>query len=796
MELGGGILILAALGLAVGAVAFSFVLKTRLEKQQAETERLRFRASAAEAALQDAPACCVTIGITTMDIHGLGRAERFLPGLTINDLTAGGLPDFIADYFSEEDAGAIRAALTGLLERGLSFDVIGALRRDLADAPDTLRLSGKRISDQSGKAICDVVCIEDLGNAADVISHDGLNLLPIAIWSRQNDGQVTWSNAEAQKLFGDSAVDLSTQTLERLGKRAVKRKVLQSTSYSAVQDGRRLILDVIETPLKDGSGTLGVAFDITAFAETQLAFDRQIEAHERVLESLTVGIAIFDRDKSLHFYNPALLDILRVDERALQDRPRLPQFLERLRDARALPEVVDWQDFRKRWEGFFVSVLEPAVSLEHLPDGRTLKQTISPHPQGGIIIALEDVTDSLALEASFNTLVDVQRAILDNLDEGAALFGEDHRLKFFNPAWARLWHFTPEELKGEPHLGELTLRRGYMMAETEEHKQKQVEVANRTITERKPARNRLSRLDGTTVTTKWLPLPDGNMLLTQLDITDTARIEMALTQRAEALEAADRLKSAFIANISYDLRTPLNAIVGFSEVLERQMFGPLNQRQSEYASAIRESSETLSNLINTMLDLASLEAGYLELDFAEVSIADVLSAAVDLISERARARNTTIRMLENLPQITLVADGQRLKQAVFNVLDNAINLVEKGAPIRVTAEVTASSFGGDVQRQAVAIKISYVPMAFRRAMAEGNPVIHNSSDATDRNDSLETPASLVDPASAQRPGAKMSLALVQDLISLHGGVLSFVQTKTGQSTVTLTIPLDLSAKQP
>ena len=97
------------------------------------------------------------------------------------------------------------------------------------------------------------------------------------------------------------------------------------------------------------------------------------------------------------------------------------------------------------------------------------------------------------------------------------------------------------------------------------------------------------------------------------------------------------MKSAFIANISYDLRTPLTAIVGFADILEAQYFGPLNERQLQYASDIRSSSERLSSLINNMLDLASLEAGYLELSFSETSVEKIVTDAVDLIGERARS---------------------------------------------------------------------------------------------------------------------------------------------------------------
>src|SRR3546814_5595806 len=98
------------------------------------------------------------------------------------------------------------------------------------------------------------------------------------------------------------------------------------------------------------------------------------------------------------------------------------------------------------------------------------------------------------------------------------------------------------------------------------------------------------------------------MLLNFRDVTDTLAVQRALQERTEALEMADRLKSEFLANVSYELRTPLNAIIGFSEILEQEYAGPMNDRQKEYARAILQSSNRLVRLVNDILDLASIEA--------------------------------------------------------------------------------------------------------------------------------------------------------------------------------------------
>jgi signal transduction histidine kinase len=161
-----------------------------------------------------------------------------------------------------------------------------------------------------------------------------------------------------------------------------------------------------------------------------------------------------------------------------------------------------------------------------------------------------------------------------------------------------------------------------------------------------------------------------------VDVTDTLRVERALIERNEALETADRLKSEFIANISYELRTPLNAIIGFAEVLENQFFGELNERQMEYSHAIVQSSQQLIALINDILDLATIEAGYLQLDLQPTNVHTLLDSIFTLGRERAHSRNIDLRLACDEKAGELLADGRRLRQAMFNLLSNALKFTK------------------------------------------------------------------------------------------------------------------------
>ena len=142
-------------------------------------------------------------------------------------------------------------------------------------------------------------------------------------------------------------------------------------------------------------------------------------------------------------------------------------------------------------------------------------------------------------------------------------------------------------------------------------------------TERSPSFNRLDRTDDTVLEWASVPLPDGATLMTYLDVTDSNNVELALRERNEALQEADRLKSEFISNVSYELRTPLNTIIGFSELLSAGFFGSLETRQAEYVQGIFDSSQHLLQLVNDILDLATIEAGHMRLDVGSFNIDDI-----------------------------------------------------------------------------------------------------------------------------------------------------------------------------
>ncbi len=301
-------------------------------------------------------------------------------------------------------------------------------------------------------------------------------------------------------------------------------------------------------------------------------------------------------------------------------------------------------------------------------------------------------------------------------------------------------------MAGEPHIAEITELSRKLIDDGEDWENyKSHHIAR--ISERARSTMRLQRRDGKVLDCTYVPLPDGATLITYLDITDSFQVERALRDRAEALEATDRLKSEFIANISYELRTPLNTVIGFTEILANQYFGQLNERQQEYVSGILQSSQQLLTLINNILDLATIEAGLMVLEIESINVHATLLNMLNLIQERVHTKQLQVEFECSRDIGRFEADERRLKQIVFNLLNNAI----KYTPANGTMALGARREGDDiyiwVSDSGVGIAHEELGQVFERFWQADSPL-------------------------ARQGGTYLGLSLVKNFVELHGGAVT------------------------
>jgi len=672
---------------------------------------------------------------------------------------------------AEADDGPVRSASYARFLAGLAPDgaarveaVRSALRRrDRSRVSTTLStLDGRAFAIEGRRTKTGESVLWLIDNSAAAVAKEACNeaaslremidAIPLPVWRRARDlGVVDCNRAYARAL--DTTRERALAEGRELAPGAVRPQsdgpgdAVDCTAARGgkpahiVIDGSRRLLEFVETPCEAG-GTVGFALDRTDVESAEAELRRHINAHAAVLEGIGAAVAIYGPDKRLQFFNAAFASLWGIEAEWLAAKPSLEGILERLREHRRLPEVADFRAFKDECARLFTSLIEPRQELMHLPDDRTLLLSVTPHPFGGLTFVYEDVTDRLALERSCNTLTQVRRATLDHLFEGIAVYGSDGRLKLHNPAYLAIWGLSEQDVAGEPHIGEIVEKTRPLL----DHGGEWAEIKRgmiAKITAQTPASGPLYRQDGSMLQVATVPLPDGNVLMTYLDVTDTARVERALRERNEALETAGRLKSEFIANVSYELRTPLNAVIGFAEILANRYFGDLNPRQLDYSRSIVASSHQLMKLINDILDLATIEAGYLALDTKRVEILGMLRSVVKLTRERARSRELTLD-LRCPPDIGAIeADETRLKQALFNLISNAIKFTPPGGAISVAAE---------------------------RGEGELRLIVADTGVGIAQSDQLRVFEKFE--RGTRQSGAGLGLSLVKNLIELHGGTVA------------------------
>jgi signal transduction histidine kinase len=599
--------------------------------------------------------------------------------------------------------------------------------------------------------------------------------VPMPVWRRDHHLAVVDCNsayAAALDTTRGSALAAARELAPESGRgkalelaRAAAAGETRTEAHHVVIGGSRRLIEITETPDREG-GTIGFAIDRTDRENAEAELQRHISAHGGVLENIHAAVAIYGPDKRLKFCNSAFAGLWGIETDWLATGPSLDELLERLRERRRIPEFADFRAFKRQQLELFTSLIEPQRELLHLPDGRTLSLSMSPHPLGGLVFVYEDVTDRLALERSYNTLIEVQRESLDNLFESIAVIGSDGRLKLHNPAYREIWGLSESDLEGEPHIGEIVEKtRGFYENGGDWPVLKARIIAR--ISSGSSARDLLDRADGSVLQVATVLLPDGNILLSYQDVTDTQRVERALRDRAEALETAGRLKSEFIANVSYELRTPLNAIIGFAEILANEYFGALTPRQLDYSRGILDSSHRLLSLINDILDLATIEAGYMTLETGRIDIHEMLEAVLTLTHERAR--NQSLDLALDCPTDIggIEADERRLKQALFNLVSNAIKFTPPGGSIRLAAEREDEDLVLSVADTGVGIPTADQVRIFEK-FERGDPTLAQT-------------------------GAGLGLSLVKNLVELHGGTVTIESNPDKGTIVRCHLPIGPAA---
>jgi len=705
---------------------------------------------------------------------GLERHPRFLSELATED--SGLSPDALEELRqavrrTQKTAAPFRMVVTprgsarNLAIRGHLADPVVASDGvavlwwfDFSDSHDEL----SRMRTESERAKGDFRALVGLIEAA-----------PMPMWFRGPDMRLRLVNSAYVKAVGaPSAHDAVSQqielieTVDGVSSAQAAREAQSNDSpveriVQATVGSQRRSLRVSDLPLGK-EGVAGYAIDIEDMEEQGRTFRAFREAQRSMLDQLSMGVAQFDAERRLTFANRPFLRTFGLPASLQSDPPDFDRFLDLARDRGRLPETRDFPQWRREIGLWFTAGASVEDSWS-LSDNTHLRIVAQPMPDGGLVLVAEDRSEQLALSATRDTLLRTRTATFDSLFESLAVFAPDGKVQLWNRSFPAIWEIDEDFFDAHPHIDALLGRIGNKLARPGQTRAIG-EIVRAATLDRRQRSGRVAMEDGRVLEFAGVPLPDGNGLLTVLDVTDSTRAEEALRERNAALEEADAVKTRFLANMSYEFRTPLTSIGGFAELLQSGVAGELSEQGKDYVAAIIASVERLTRQIESVLDLTQSEAGLLPMATEEVQLFDLVTNIVLEREEAIEECDLTLDLRGDKGAGSVMADRRQLGRAIGNLLDNAIAATPGGGRILValarkrdSVRIVVSDNGGGMK-----------PSELARAM-----------------DGYR----LEKPGEESKTGKRgLGLPLARQLVEAHGGRLDIQSEKGLGTTATIILP--------
>lgn len=575
---------------------------------------------------------------------------------------------------------------------------------------------------------------------------DMMSRAPHPVWRLSSTRKINWANPVYIKAVGGRDLDdVIERQLHLDGKsQSEAMQVLETGDAShsvrpiVLGSGQRMAMRIDLFPVT--GGVAGIAMDASEAETLKRMLDRHVAAHDAWLGKTGEAVISFSPDKVLRSFNPAFTNLFKIEPLWLQSGPTHAALLDRLRETDQLPPKSDYRQWKADELALYTDWPdEVPEETWDLPDGKLYRVARMRDAEGGISVLFSDITDKMTLKSQLGTLINVQRATLDKLTEGIAVFGTDGRLRLHNSAFTGLWSLSEDDLAEHPRFSEIIEMCLPLYHDADFWQGLKARATDPDPDVRRHVDGEITCSDDRILVWLSRPLPDGATLIAWEDVTKARQAERALRERAEALEEADRMKSEFVGHVSYQLRTPLTTIAGYSDFLQNGGAGELSDKQSEYVFAIQSASEDLAKAIDDILDIAAIEADRLDLELGDVDVFALLDHALDYVATKADDTRITLDLVCDADIGIVRADETRLKQVVYNLMTNALRFTKPGGFIELGAERSA---GGGVR-------------IWVRDTGVGIPI--------DRQ------VSVFESFESSRGGVGLGLTLVQRIIDQHGG---------------------------
>ena len=538
----------------------------------------------------------------------------------------------------------------------------------------------------------------------------------------------------------------------------------------AAEDGSRQYWSISGVPLFDEDGVFlgyrGTGRNLTEeYHARRMAFEAQ-DLLLQAVESFTAAVALFDADDRLLLFNESYLDFHRFSTVTIGPGMSFEELIRLQIKNGMIPAAFG------REEDWIAERLErhrnPSEEFEvERSDGIWLRVREERTANGGTFFTATDISDTKVIERTEQEVRDRLHAVIDHLPAGLTLTDKDGNYLLVNQQFQDLYGIQDRKLIGATTFDHFT------RSEAEVFNAQDRNVAKTGVP--MDVEMEVTRGGGDKVFSKITRFPvldsSGEVLCVggiHVDITEMKEKEQQLRDTRDEAERANRAKSAFLANMSHELRTPLNAIIGFSEIMEQGLFGPLgNPQYAEYAEDIRRSASHLLSIISDILDLSKVEAGRMELHEELIDVSSVVHSCLAIVKESAASSclELEVSLPEKLPKLR--ADKRSLRQILLNLLSNAIKFTPVGGSVRIDATLEPTGdFAMAVRDTGIGMKEEDIELVLQPfGQVEG---AHTRS----------------------HDGTGLGLPITKSLIEMHGGQMTVLSVVDKGTSITVRFPAE------
>lgn len=526
---------------------------------------------------------------------------------------------------------------------------------------------------------------------------DILDSLPIYVWQKDKDLKITYCNkpyADALESTKENVIKNNLKLVPQ-SKNSVYvdhslylTKPKKLTEHVIINGSRRLI-SIEESPFLGKEKSTGIAIDITEREKIEKNYKDYKKQTEDVLDNLSIPVAIFNENTILVFANQAFIDLFSIEKLDIYENCKFIDIVNYILSNNSILIPEDITKYKDITKNLFQTIIEPYHTTLQLANEKTLNVNITPNQTGGLLFVFEDVSDRISLERRLNSALSIEEETLNHLSEGIIVFGPDNKIKIVNQFTFELLSIPKDHNFKNYHITEF-FKLSENMFNSENEFEFWISKLINTITKRFEFSETLTLQSGDFIRYQYIPLPEGFNLMKLLNITDEVKFEKIQKEKAELINQIDKIKSNLISNISYEIKSPLQAALGFAEILYNRYFGDLNEKQLEYCSGITDSIEKLTNIVDSVINLSSLESGILKIKYEETNLFEFISELISSLSKQSKSQNITLENEFNDQNFVVFIDKMIMQQVFHQILTKILQHTSEHSVISISINVPES----------------------------------------------------------------------------------------------------------